>query len=273
MVLAVSAVTLAALAGVPTLAAPEYSTVAVDKDVGRFASEHVAQQLGTYGFHVVTAKEMGALIGAERERQLLNCDSSGCLAELGDALGAEGIILGELARLGKHIQLNVKVVGSRGTGTRASFSKRLSGDDQLLEALDEAAKVLAEQLGAPRVEAVASASGPSRLRAPVIALGAVALVGLAGGGVLTAQAAAVDTSLRAPLGAGMTPYSPQQTADLVARGKGLQLGSALAYGVGAAAAVASIALFAVGPGTPAAPTVTALAGPQGFGVFIGGAFP
>lgn len=247
--------------------------MAVDKDVGRFASEHVAQQLEGFGFQVVTAKEMSALIGAERERALLGCDSSGCLAELGDALGAQLVILGELARIGKLIQVNVKVVTSRGTGTRASFSKRLTSDDQLLEALDEAAKALAEQLGSPATEAGVSAPGPSRLRAPVIVLGVVGLLGLAGGGVLTSQAAGVDASLRAPPFAGAAPYSTAETQDLVSRGKTFQLASVAAYAVGAAALTGAVVLFARGPAPEPRVAVSALAGPGALGLVVGGALP
>jgi hypothetical protein len=238
------------------MAAPEFSTVGVEEAIGRFASEHLAQKLTERGLRVVTAKEMTALIGVERRRQLLGCDSSSCLSELGDALGADTLLMGELARIGKLLQVNVKVVSARGGGTRATFSKRLTSDDGLLDALDQAAEVLAEQLAPARVGGKGARTG----RGPSLAAGVVAGVALVGSGFCWWQAKEANSQLRALPSAETPPLTVAQADELVGRGTGFQLAAQLALGVGVAAAGTAVLLL-LPPRSESRASVTPVVGP------------
>lgn len=90
------------------LVAPGLQVVGLDPKIGDFLTEHVAQQMKLAGVDIITQREMASLLGLERQKQLLGCSdaSSSCMAELASALGADGVLLGDLARFGGRIQIN-----------------------------------------------------------------------------------------------------------------------------------------------------------------------
>ncbi len=247
MVLASTLVAL--LSAAPVYAAPEFATVAVSAEVGRFASEHLAQQLTERGLRVVTARDMASLLGQERQRQLSGCDTTGCLAELGDALGAEALVLGELARLGKLMQVNVKVVSTRGGAARATFSRRIHDDEELLAALDEAAGVLASQLAPPGSPAAVPPGSSSQWRPLPIVLGVVAALCVAGGVVGLMDAHGVENTLRAPLRPGLSPLAIAEVDALVSRGGRSQTLGWVGLGLGAGSGAGAVVL-GLSPSSP-----------------------
>ncbi|HLL53311.1 MAG TPA: hypothetical protein VK447_07190, partial [Myxococcaceae bacterium] len=130
------------------LASPGFATVNVDAKVASFFSDHFAQQLAFGGIQVITASEISALIGYERQKQLLGCseDSTNCIAELGGALGADGIISGTVGRFGTTYQLNLKVLSTKDGSVLGVASRKVQTDEQLLEGLTETARQLAPEL-------------------------------------------------------------------------------------------------------------------------------
>src|SRR4051812_9612762 len=100
--LVVSVLAPAALAGQPSrLAMTTLHLVDVDAERGAYFAEHLAGAMARDTLRVVTPRELATLLGIERQQALLGCsnDSASCLAELGGAIGAEGVVLGELAHL------------------------------------------------------------------------------------------------------------------------------------------------------------------------------
>ena len=134
-----------------TVASPGFQAVNVEEKVAGFALEHLSERLGRLGIRVITPTEIQAILGLERQRQLLGCGESNtsCAAELGDALGAESTMIGTLARLGDTLELSIKVVSNRTGERRAGFSERVKSESELLELMDEAATSLAQQLLPP----------------------------------------------------------------------------------------------------------------------------
>jgi hypothetical protein len=125
------------------LASPGLSSAHVTPEAARFYSDHLSQKLTEAGIHVVTSTEMAALLGAERQRELLGCDNSSCLAELSAALGVDGLVTGSIGRFDRRFELNVNVVSASGAGTLASYSARVDGEEALLDELAKAARVMA----------------------------------------------------------------------------------------------------------------------------------
>ena len=76
-------------AGPIKLAAPVFNTLNLPEQAGSYYADHFGQLLGQYGFQVVTSTEINALVGVERQKQLLGCSNhaSSCMAELANALG------------------------------------------------------------------------------------------------------------------------------------------------------------------------------------------
>lgn len=133
------------------LAAPGLQLVKVDPTLGEFFGEHFAQKLVEQGgIRVTTRKEVAALIGLERQKQLMGCksaeDESSCLAELAGALGVDGLVTGTLARVGSDLVANIKIVASSNGRTLTAISVRGTSDEQLLGALSAAAPGVADDL-------------------------------------------------------------------------------------------------------------------------------
>jgi hypothetical protein len=86
---------------------------------------------------VLTPADVSALLGAEKTRQMLGCAESGCMAELGGALGADRVVHGSLGRVGESLVVNLSALDPRRARAAASASERLrgAGDEALLDVL------------------------------------------------------------------------------------------------------------------------------------------
>jgi hypothetical protein len=176
----------AALVAVVAVAAPlklatvGFTEVGLPVGQGSFFAEHFATKLAEDdGVRVVTPKDMAAVIGVEKQKALLGCSdsSASCMAELAGALGADGLVTGQIAKVGKSFQVNVKIIA--GDGSRTLFvhsSKLLATEEDVIEELNavavKATRRVREVLGlavpvagpAPEVSTTPSSSGRSALR-------------------------------------------------------------------------------------------------------------
>lgn len=137
----------AVLAAAPVkVAAPGLSGVNTSADLLTFVNDHLGQELTLEGLEVTTPAQIAAVVGIERQKQLLGCAESQCVAELANALGVDAILLGSVAKLGAVIQLDVRLIGAADGKVVTLFSKRLDSEAQLLDAMTAAARALAPQL-------------------------------------------------------------------------------------------------------------------------------
>lgn len=132
----------------PRLAAAGFNGVGVEQSRAQFFSDYFADQLNAIGsVRVVTQSEMAAMLGAERQRQLLGCSSEGsnCLAELAGALDVAGIVLGSVAKVGDELAVQVKIVGSD-SRLLGLYSTRVKTEPEVLDFLTGSARALSEKL-------------------------------------------------------------------------------------------------------------------------------
>jgi hypothetical protein len=179
------------------LATVGFTQVGLTDAQASFYSEHFAVQLGAAddSVRVSTPKDMADLLGVEKQKQLLGCSetASSCMAELAGALGADGLITGQVAKVGKSYQVNVKVLAADGSKTLYLHSSKLLGtEEELIEELNTIApntiaRVRAALGQGPAVapvpvEAVSDGRRRSKLKLIPAALGLGVLV--LGGAVL-----------------------------------------------------------------------------------------
>ncbi len=140
--LKVAVLPLTALGGVP----PETAQLLGDTLAGELRKRP--------GVSVLTQSDLQALLGVEKTRQMLGCTDSGCLAELGGALGADRIVHGSIGRVGDSLVVNLAALDPRRGTTVASVSERLRGarEEAFLDVLPTIADaLLAERAsGGPR---------------------------------------------------------------------------------------------------------------------------
>src|SRR4051812_5682141 len=85
---------------------------------------------------IISASDVSAMVGLERQKQLLGCSesSTSCLAELSGALGAQYVVVGSLGRVGRQRRLDLRVLDSV-NGKAVTREGSLGTDDTLLQSL------------------------------------------------------------------------------------------------------------------------------------------
>ncbi|MBI3182332.1 MAG: hypothetical protein HYZ28_09335 [Myxococcales bacterium] len=260
---ALAAAALATHPGSIRLASPGLRGVNVATDLLGFYGEHLAQRLREQGVGVVTARDIETLLGLERQRQLLGCadESEACMAELASALGVDGSLVGDLARLGDTFQLNLKVVSSRDAQVRASYSGQAASEKEVLARLDEAARRLSEALSGkhPAIELAASAlSTPLRRQAWIPAAAGAALAGA--GALFVLQSEGIHRQLADPNGPEVNDPEGVARAGWTYQGLGR-----VGLGLGTAGLAAAGAMYFLG-GAPVQPRVAV--GPDAVGLAL-----
>ena len=224
--------TSALLAAEPTrLAVPDFVAPGFSPEAARTFTEHAAQHLT--GVRVVTQRDIAAMLGIERQRQLLGCseDSSSCMAELAAALGAELVLNGEVSKIEDVVQVTMTVIRASNGQRVATFSQRVRDVGAVMTALEEGGRELSRTLsGAP---------GRAAIAAP-IAAGVVAL-GLAAAGTALYLSSGADH--RALLAA--APPSPTADPERIRSDGELKQGAAIACFIGAGVAAAATVVLAV----------------------------
>lgn len=236
-----------ALAAEPVrLAAPELSVIDISAERGSFYTEHLASRLNEAGVQVTTSKAIAQLLGAERQRQLLGCsDGTSCVAEIAAALGTDGVVFGEIARIDTGFQVNLKVVSAQDARQYSSFQGRAASETGLLEQLDlAAAQLAAETAGAlgRKLEPISHAS-TFPFRPVAVGLGAGGVVAVAVGTVFLVLAR--QTADQFPTGM-EAPISRDRADGLVSTGKSYQSIGFVCVGVGAALVAAGVGTFVAG---------------------------
>ena len=104
------------------------------------------------GVSVLTQSDVAALLWVEKTRQMLGCAETGCMAEIGGALGADRVVHGSLGRVGGSLVVNLSALDPKRAAAAAAVSERLRGaeDEAFLDALPSLVDaLLAEPPGPP----------------------------------------------------------------------------------------------------------------------------
>ncbi len=160
--LAALCATLLAAAAPPKLGAFGFEGLGLTPDELHYYSDHFAQLLSVQGLTLVTKSDLSAVIGLERQKELMGCAGGGqgssCLAELSAALGVDGLVLGAIAHTGDNFQLDIKVIAINDAHPLSVYSRRVHGAQALLDQLELAAAQVAFE--------VTRAIRPELLKAP-----------------------------------------------------------------------------------------------------------
>lgn len=254
------------------LAMPGLTVVGMPAERGTLFNEHLASSLVRAGVRVSTANSIREVLGIERQRQLLGCSDSGCDVELASALGADGIVTGQLGVVGSSIQVNVKVISARSGDVIETLQERVPTEEAALDALDAAADRLAASSAARlgRELRPTSSAGGGGVRRYAWAPAGVGVAAGITGAVLLVMANGRYQSI--PQAAGQPPIALEAAQTFAREGQTLQTAGWVAVGVGAAALAGAGAMFLFGGAAQPSTTVSFWTGPDGAGVVIRGAF-
>ncbi len=149
----------------------------------------------TKRFEVMGEGEIAAMIGFDRQRALLGCSDSRCLAEIGGALGCDYLLLGTMGRVGNQLSLDLKIADAKRSRIAARAGAVIGSTDELVSAGRKVLQELLEQVpGGEKVVVVAPLreERASRL-GPYLVTGAGGAA-LLGGAALTAVTLANKSS-------------------------------------------------------------------------------
>ncbi|MBI5542778.1 MAG: hypothetical protein HY901_02740 [Deltaproteobacteria bacterium] len=135
------------------------------KGIGDSVSEYVQSQLHSLGAYEVIGKaEIRALLGFEKEKQLLGCAEESCLAEVGGAMAAERVISGTLAQVGDSYLLNLSLIDSKRARLISRVGRRVVGTGSLDPLLDLVRPALVELVEADPKHGAISRKGSIEAR-------------------------------------------------------------------------------------------------------------
>lgn len=271
---ALLAATLLSASGPAQYAMPGFNCIHFDEKSCTFFAEYLAERLQEGGgVEITTQAEIAAVLGLERQKQMLGCaeDEASCLVELAGALGSDALVLGSLARVGADLVVSAKIVQSRDARTSASATRRVKSETELLDALSSLAVELRQKAGFQQAPQAALAPvAPVEAGRPFgwvkwTAAG-VGVAAAAGGGLLMGQAHNVRNALHA------TPNrTAAQLEELVDEGRLYQnVGMPLLIGGAVALAAAGGLFLWEGAGTTSAGLSVS---PGGVALSFGGTFP
>lgn len=239
---------------------------------GALVAEEIARALPSSAFKVTTAAQLQAVLGMERQRQLLGCgeDSNSCVTELANALGTDVIATSTLARTSDGLRCNVVFMSGRDGTALERVSVEAGSDGELFEQLygavsEAAARLFATQRPGARLE-----PGQLGVRRFAWAPGLAALV--LGGGAAALFAISEGNARTLENRQGLVA-STSAAYELAATGRTTQTVAWVLAGTGVAALATAGLMFTVGAPTEAKVVLAPAVSASGAGVIISGALP
>lgn len=132
----------------------EMAAANVDPATVQTLGEFFTARVQELGFSVITTSEVATLLGYERQRQLVGCEESSCIAEIAGALGVDLVATGSVGKVGDTFVLTLKVLDAR----KGLVVGRASETADKLDALFDAIRVQVPRVFASRLPAAPAAA-------------------------------------------------------------------------------------------------------------------
>lgn len=233
----------------PLVLMPGFQSVNLEPARAEAYGMRLAQRLTLFGVRVTTGAEIAAVLGYERQQQLLGCGDDACRGVAVMNAPIDGLLVGTVSKLGTKWTLDTFVLAPGSGRKLASASATGTDEDSLLSSIPLVAEKLSTQLAAMLGRQLVA--GGTEVRRPSVVKRlswvplAVGIAAGAGGAVSLGLAQGTAGQLkqtRTP----ETALTPAQTSDLVAAGKLQQNLGWVGVGVGAAGLVGAAAMFFLG---------------------------
>jgi hypothetical protein len=149
----VSAMLAAAPAPAKKIAALDLELKGYDKNGADLFSELLQNELRSHGLQVIARSDIEALLGLERMKDALACNTTSCLVEIGGALGVDEILSGAIGAVDNDIVITLKRIDPSKGAVLKQAVRRVEGKKRVL---DSAASLAAELFGWPPPAEVAA---------------------------------------------------------------------------------------------------------------------
>lgn len=254
-----------------SVAVPGVNCVGLSPGLCESLVDRLVTQLSATGeLRVVSERDIGRLLGLERQRQLLGCsqatEDSSCLAELAGALGVDGLMSVSITRSDPYFVTTVRVIRTRDGSAWVSASERVKREGELFDALDGiAAKFLSALVPSKSAPVAGVAVQPARPFRLVPFTPGIAGVVAAGIGIGVFASAGTERDLL------LHPKPEMDIRATAASGRTKeQVGVGLMIGGGVAIAASLVWAFLIPD--ERAPSVSVIPGRGGLSIAIGAAW-
>ena len=259
---------------VVTLAFPGLNGVNLAPGEVGLQVEVISQKFIAHGVQVMTARDLTTVLGFERQKQLLGCaENHECVVEMTAALGADGVLVGDLGKLDGQYTFNLKVLSSA-TGKPLALHSARAADQRELDIVMENSvraimRALGDSLKRPELKVNTTQLSlmvitPVPLSPWALAPAVLGVVGVGAGIVLQVVAGQKFAQLS------HGPQDPVAAAALRDEGRGLETGANVALVGGAVLLGTAATVFFLG-GEKATPVVAL--SPQGAMFGVAGVLP
>jgi hypothetical protein len=102
------------------------------------------------GLRTVSQSDIEAMLGVEKQKEMLGCSSTSCIAEIGGALGADYVLHGEVGTIGSKHTLNLTVIQSAKNAVTTRVSRLAENEEALATALPAVVASIVEALNKPK---------------------------------------------------------------------------------------------------------------------------
>lgn len=90
--------------------------------------------LGTY--KVIAGQDVQAMLGFEKQKDVVGCTEAACLAEIGGALGVDRIVAGHIGKVGETYVVNIKLINIKMATTEGRVYETVKGQvDALIDTI------------------------------------------------------------------------------------------------------------------------------------------
>ena len=98
------------------------------------------------GYGVIAPADLDAMLGAERMKEALGCDSVSCYADIGGALNAQFLVSGSVSRLGSRSIVTLSMVDTKGQKVLSrGRAETENNEDLYMAAIEQAVSDLITQ--------------------------------------------------------------------------------------------------------------------------------
>lgn len=98
------------------------------------------------GYGVIAPADLDAMLGAERMKEALGCDSVSCYADIGGALNAQFLVSGSVSRLGSRIIVTLSMVDTKAQKVLSrGRAETENNEDLYMAAIEQAVSELIAQ--------------------------------------------------------------------------------------------------------------------------------
>jgi hypothetical protein len=226
----------------------------VEPRVGRFVTDAIVAELRKLdGVSVVAMDEVRAMLAHEAAKELVGCtEGPSCLSEIGDALGVDELVVGNLAVVGAVSVVTLRRIDQTNAKAVGAISKRLApaqGEEFLAEVGPSVEKLFKDKAlrtgsvrGVPPAETRRLNPPPLSPWMPAVtgASGLILLAAGAGAGLAALGEEGAHSALLEE--AKTTPVSGSLVVDAGKRAQGYAVVANVLYGVAAVTGLGALAM-------------------------------